>query len=187
MSNNVTLLDRHAKTTKHLYNERTIHHVQPITTLMTNKMSVDKLERKVAMFLVEHNIPFNCAGHLTQLIKVCAKNPAATEQMKCSSTKATKMVTNIFGPEQKASLAKMLQNQRFSIIMDETTDMASKKCLAITVRYFDKRVVSRLLCFLEVPQATAQHLFDALKSTLAEMQVPFNNIVGFKFYGGDNS
>lgn len=85
----------------------------------------------------------------------------------------------ILALNRKPAWPKYCKNQRFSIIMDETPVIASKKCLAVTISYFDKRLVSRILCFIKVLQATAQHLFDAVKSTLAEMQVSFKNIIGY--------
>lgn len=101
VNNNLTQIERHAKTKKHLTNESSIRLVQPINTSFVSKDGQSKLERMAVMFLVEHNVPFTCSDHLTQIIKYAGKNPKAAEQMKCSRTKATQMVLTKFCPEQK--------------------------------------------------------------------------------------
>lgn len=159
--------------------------VQPIrNAMLLDKTKAESLERKIAMFVIEHNVSFNAVGHLSKLIKECANQPKAAANITCNRTKATHIVQQQFAPEQKKHLAFALREQHFSVMLDETTDQSTKKCLAIVVRYFDKHIVSRLLCLVEVTEATALNLYNALQKTLDDLKIPFSNIIG---YGADNA
>lgn len=72
------------------------------------------------------------------------------------------MVVNRFGPRQQEELAAMLRKSLFSIFVDETTDVSAMKSLAVTVRFYGgHKVISRFLCLLECPDATADGIFNA--------------------------
>lgn len=178
-------LQRHAKTPKHKKKLGSVIGVPKISVALNNRQSAKNLERKITMFAVQYNVAFNAIGDLTKLIKYCGKNAKATANIKLSRTKAADIVKSEFGPEQQSKLATVLKGQYFSIIMDESTDVSSKKCLAITVRYFDDiKTVSRFFGLVEVPFATAKHLFDAVKGLLDQLRIPITNIIG---YGADNA
>ena len=58
-----------------------------------------------------------------------------------------------------------LQNTRFFVIIDETTDVSTCKELAIVTRHYDKQfltVQSKLYDLLDVPQADAETLYQTL-------------------------
>lgn len=136
------------------------------------------------MHLVEHNVPFSHVDHLTKLIRECSLSPKIAQNLQCGRTKATEIVCRNFAPEQRLNLASTLRNRHFSIIMDESTDVGVHKVLAVVVRYFEQKSVSRLLCLVELEEGTSQHLYDKLLGKLEEMNVPITNLIG---YGADNA
>jgi hypothetical protein len=72
---------------------------------------------------------------------------------------------------------------RFSIIIDETTHISVKKCLAILVRYTDIRtkvVRDRLLSLMEVTDLTAEGILQAVLAVLSKLDIPFQNLMGFE-------
>lgn len=142
------------------------------------------MERKIVMHLVEHNVPFTHVDHLTKLIKECALTPNIAQQIQCSRTKATQIVCKQFAPEKTEILSSILRDRPFSIIMDESTDQGICKVLAIVVRYFDKKTVSRLLSMVEVSECKSQNLYDKLKQKFKDMNIPMKNMIG---YGADNA
>ena len=82
----------------------------------------------------------------------------------------------------KTSIIKSLNKTKFSVIIDETTDIASKKQLALVVRYFSTQelmVQSRFLCLIELVQSDATTLTQALVSYFEKNDIPLSNIIGY--------
>lgn len=103
------------------------------------------------MFFIEHNIAFDVADHLMDLIKSFDKNSPVLQKMTGDRTKVTKLVTNVVGEFSFNELVNYLKLNNFSIMVDESTDVGTKKNLAITVRYMrDGRVTDDFLALLEV-------------------------------------
>lgn len=175
---------RHSKTAKHLKNEKSRLHVQPIKVALASQSSTALMERRIVMHLVEHNVPFTHVDHLTKLIKECALAPNVAQNIQCSRTKATEIVCNQFAPEQTETLSSILRDRPFSIIMDESTDQGVCKVLAIVVRYFETKTVSRLLSLIEVPECKSQNLYAKLTEKFTSLNIPIKNLIG---YGADNA
>lgn len=77
---------------------------------------------------------------LKNVKNVAALPPAYIERITCGRTKTTSIILNRFGPSQQQRIANDLKRCRFSILLDESTDISSRKSLAIVVRYFAKRL-----------------------------------------------
>lgn len=178
-------LDRHASTLAHKRNYQKVKGVPKIKSCI-EKDKTSPVENKIVMFLVQHNISFNSLDHLTKLIKSVAikENLSEINKLKCSRTKATKIVVDRFGPKQQAGLVEKLKKVKFSILIDETTDVSSTKSLAVMVRYFENGVKTSFLCLIDVPQATADVIFELIKKKLADWEIPMTNVIGF---GADNA
>ena len=54
-------------------------------------------EIKMACFLTEHNIPFNVAGHLTNLIQNICRDSKIANELTFNKTKANAIITNVTG------------------------------------------------------------------------------------------
>ena len=68
--------------------------------------------------------------------------------------------------DEKLALTDICKKQKFSIIIDESTDICVNQILAIVVRYFDadkQDVVDALLDTVSVENGTAQSLYNAVK------------------------
>ena len=79
-------------------------------------------------------------------------------------------------------LVQILRDTYFSIILDETTDVSTQKQLGICVMYFEEptvQPVKRFLDMVEVETVTAVGLYNAIKSSFEEKNVPIKNITGF--------
>lgn len=69
-----------------------------------------------------------------------------------------------------------------SIIIDETADKGTTKCMAIVIKLFDeeaKKVDTRLLNLVPVQGETAADLFELMKTDLAKHDVQITQLVGF--------
>lgn len=67
----------------------------------------------------------------------------------------------------------------FSIIIDETTDISTKKSLILLVRYWKNGLIQdRVFDLIEVRDASAQGIFNSLKHVLDFYQIPYTNLLG---------
>ncbi|CAH0388593.1 unnamed protein product [Bemisia tabaci] len=86
----------------------------------------------IALFMAEHNMPFNSADHL-----VIALQKLSLQLLKASllnRTKCTKMLTNVVSKDVNETLIKILQAQEFTLLLHESTDRSADKHLSLVVR-----------------------------------------------------
>lgn len=70
----------------------------------------------------------------------------------------------------------LLKSTFFSIIIDESTDIATKKQLAIVVRYFSERENK---VKIEVAAGDATTLVSTITSLFEKENIPLKNIIGY--------
>lgn len=141
-------------------------------------------ELKVGMFISEHNISFNTADHLVQLIKTIGINPEVVTKISCNRTKATAIVNNVLGSSGFQNIIERMKKNNFSLIIDESTDHSSIKHLAMVVRmldYSNKNIVrDEFLSLIKVSDASALGIHKTIKDCFEEYSVPYkNNLIGF--------
>lgn len=204
-------LKTHASTKKHLSNKPgSSGKTQTLTSLgfqrgltPQNKQKA-RAEIKLAAFFAEHNIAFSVADHLTDLLKEVVTDSKLIKEIELKRTKITGVVKNVLGEGHKADLAQKLQNNQFSVMTDETTDVSTVKTACVVVRYFDQEAQKICSAFWElykvfketpdaddIPTANAENLYRALIDSLTNRNVPLNNVIGFGSDGcnvmmGDN-
>lgn len=180
-------LQRHADSEVHQKNTRKLHSAVKIETALENIPS-QKLDReikiaelKLVMFAAEHNLPFFIFEHLPQFL-LSLPDREVLKSVKCSGTKATSLVNDKIGPFAQAHLANVLKETVFSVIIDETTDISTCKCLVILVRYYNnlkEKVVDSFFGLIELEQATADAIFKAVLNVFSKFDIPVTNIIGF--------
>ena len=81
-----------------------------------------------------------------------------------------------------SKLVHKIKNGHFSLIIDETTDISTKKELALVTRQYNKESMS-VTCSLyglsELIQGNAEAIFENICSLLAADGIPLVNIIGF--------
>jgi hypothetical protein len=90
-------------------------------------------------------------------------------------------------PYSKKITLDKLRKGKFSIIIDETTDVGTKKSLVVLARFFNKdlnKVKDHFVDLIEVSDASAKSLFNSIKLLLDSNNIPYNNLIGF---GADNA
>ena len=125
--------------------------------------------------------------HLSTLISRTFKDSAIASEFSCKRTKAASMTYNVLSKEFKTQLRKSLHEENgqvspVSVIIDETTDKGTTKCMAIVIKLFDekaKRVDTRLLNLVPVQGEKAADLFELMKTDLAKHDVQITHLVGF--------
>ncbi|XP_030758365.1 uncharacterized protein LOC115884055 [Sitophilus oryzae] len=146
---------------------------------------VKAAELKLCCYIADKNLPMLLMDTLPLLNKELYPDSNIAKNLKIKRLKATKLITGILGPAFKAEIVMDLKLEKFSIIIDETTDVSSKKSLVIVVRYWKEgRVQDQFFDLVAVEDATSEALFNIIKNILSVNNIPFENIIGF---GSDNA
>ncbi|XP_037301008.1 uncharacterized protein LOC115447681, partial [Manduca sexta] len=132
-------------------------------------------------FLAEHNLPFKLADDLKNHIRSVVQDSKIASELTFGRTKAHAIVTNVSGKVAENQLIEVLQKNKFSLIVDESTDRSSTKHLALIVRNaVDFHVEDSFLCLIPVVDGTATSLHSACAKYFTEKNIPYKeNIVGF--------
>ena len=99
------------------------------------------------------------------------------------------MAIKVIEPIQQQRLVQTLRKNKFSILVDETTDIAVDKCLGIVVQYWsikDNDCVYFLWDMIPVytrgemeTVVNAEHLFKLIKVSFEKHEIPPSNIIAF--------
>lgn len=94
-------------------------------------------EIKLAGFLAEHNIAMRSADHLVDVIKDIFKDSKTAQGLNLGRTKATAIAKHVNGESYFEDLSEIMKKKKFSVLIDESTDIGAVKTLCIVVRFFD--------------------------------------------------
>ena len=142
------------------------------------------LELKVLKLCTKLNIAFDKIPVLLNELQDIDPN-CIWKDLKIGATKGRNMIVNVVGAESREELASILRDNYFTICIDESTDIAKEKALAIIIRYSnpnDGYVYSKTWHLARIFQknkkakATAQRLFDCLNNSFEMYDIPMTNI-----------
>lgn len=138
-------------------------------------------EIRIAAFVAEHNIAIAAVDHLVALIKKLQLNEDSIKQLTCNRTKCTALINNVIGESSFESLVNNLRNQKFSLLVVESTDHSSIKNLAVVVRINNNFNISdNFLALLPVSDASAQNLYNTITDFFNSNAIPFKDkMIGF--------
>lgn len=184
----VTHLERHKKTEKHIKNINASKQGAKVTDFLQHAPSsghiskVAAAELKLCAFIAEHNLPVCLLDHLPGLMRNVCPDSKIAKDIKCARTKGTQIFKNILGPYYFENLVKQLKKCKFSLIIDETTDVSTKKQLVLLTRFYDpstQQIIDNYLILLEVEDCSAKGLFASIESFFTSHDIPFKNLIGF--------
>lgn len=145
---------------------KSVMNVLPINQVIQNSCTVnlDNLTKeaaiRVSMFITEHNISLRTSDHLVQLIKVLCPESETIKALTCNRTKATSIVTNLIGKYNYEDVLRRMAIQKFSLLIDESTDKGSTKHLAVVVRIVDNLSLKvRVLCLYNLSLMQRHKIF----------------------------
>lgn len=132
-------IDKHANRIKHVKLSQAFNpqRQQTITVLNTNEINC-KINRKkaveasLALYIAVHG-NMNVIDHLGSL---CASKFIECEaaQVQLHKTKCTQIIKNVLSPHFRKDLRDDIGNKKFSLILDESTDISITKFLGIVIR-----------------------------------------------------
>ncbi|KAL3266234.1 hypothetical protein HHI36_010415 [Cryptolaemus montrouzieri] len=97
------------------------------------KITAKASEAKMACYIAEHNMSFNIVSHLNKLISAICPEFENCRTIINELAKARAFIVNVTGDSRK-NIVELLQNNRFALLVDKSTDMATMKHLALVVR-----------------------------------------------------
>lgn len=103
----------------------------------SHEAAVKKADIHLAAYVAEHNISYNAVEHLPNLIRVICPDSEIAKKIKCGRTKCSSIVKNVMGKQNERDIVSILKSQKFSLIIDESTDKSTTKHLAMVCRYFN--------------------------------------------------
>lgn len=158
----------------------------------TSQTQTKVAEIKITAFLAEHNISFNSADYLNNLIKSCFPDSKIAQGMSLGRYKATQISKNVIGACAEKEIVSLLKSTKFSLIIDESTDISSVKTLCICVRLFHPKMCKIDTFFWKLLQifsgdepekanlgATSQRLYEEITNLLSQNSIPLKNVIGF--------
>ena len=139
-------------------------------------------EIRYAMLIAEKNISHQTAKEILTLFQQIGKDSKVLESMSMSRTKCNKIISNVLGPVETDRVVDILQNEKFSIFIDETSDITNQKWMTFHCRYVDPKtqdIRSQLvkLINIDAKNSNAENLFHAFKNEIYKLNIPFLNIV----------
>ncbi len=125
---------------------------ESINEILSVTMRAKKIELLVSLFIANHNLPICLSEDLINFLKKIDIDRKVQKQLSCGSTKCSAIICNVTGKFAFNSLISVLQKQKFSLLIDESTDVSTSKNLALAVRYRQKdySIRDRFLALLEV-------------------------------------
>lgn len=112
---------------------------------------------------------------------------AIARDLQLGRTKCGALIKNVLSPYFTKKLLEDIGSNYFSLIIDESTDIATKKQLGIVIRYYSasgRRFINTFLKLVELSNSTAEGIVDAVLKTLQEYKL---NISKLKGLGTDNA
>lgn len=138
-------------------------------------------EIKFAALIAEKNIPFQTAESILSLFQELGKDPIILENMVMNRKKGPEIINKVLYVREQERLVETLQNNKFSIFINETSDI-TEKWITFVVRYVDPQtsnVRTELLELirLDANDCSVEKLFTTLRDVMWEKKIPFQNIL----------
>ncbi|XP_034096132.1 uncharacterized protein LOC117562410 isoform X2 [Gymnodraco acuticeps] len=86
-----------------------------------------RAEVKVAVAMVQHNVPFAVADHFSPLYKECFRDSPTAQGFKSASTKTTCLINEAVAPHFKKELVMKMRENPFTLVTDGSNDTDEKQ------------------------------------------------------------
>lgn len=128
-------------------------------------------EIRYAAFIAEKNISHETAKEILTFFQEIGKDSDILQKMNINRSKCTNVITNVLCPVETQRVVNSIQNTKFSIFIDETSDISNKKWLTFFVRFVDLATLeirSQLLKLINInaQNSSAEELFKAFEKEM---------------------
>ncbi|CAD6204112.1 GSCOCG00009869001-RA-CDS, partial [Cotesia congregata] len=187
-NNKYSDLKNHIETKKHKERQNICSPMRQ-KTLPVIKKSIEKTkvcEAYISLFIAEHT-SIATVDHLGQMMKKAVNDSDTIRDIHLHRTKCSNIIKNILSPHFKETLKDDIGTGKFSLLLDESTDISISKYLGIVIIYYSsslKKIITTFLKLAELKSCDADGIISALKNTLTEFNLNYKNILGI---GTDNA
>lgn len=185
-------LSLHEKTEKHKKASEAV--VKSDTQFMKNFFTPSDKRDPVKIFEIKYAVGVAChssissVDHLTEIISKSSKGHDLGK-VKLHRTKCTAILKNIVSVSLLEELISELKTTKYSLLIDESTDVAGTKHLCSCVRYFSERqscIRTVFLALIPVTVTTGEALYEAIINYLEGINIDICNCIGFSSDGANN-
>ncbi|KAH9363435.1 hypothetical protein HPB48_006029 [Haemaphysalis longicornis] len=174
----------HADLLQHMATEKRVRNSRPLSSARLTTMGFTKspppkttpeLELKLACYSACH-ATINSVDHLGELVQ-----PHTACGVKLHRTKCGALITKVLAPCLLEDLVKDIGASQYSLLIDESTDVANEKQLAVVVRYFStslNKLVTTFLGLFTLEGSSAQQIAQGLLDFLTKVGLDFTRCLG---------
>lgn len=139
-------------------------------------------EIKYAAFITEKNVSYLTAQQNLTFFQKIIKDSKLLRDMTMSRTKCQKIISNVLCPIETDRIVNIIQNNKFCISVDETSDVTNRKWMTFLVRYVDPKTLdtqSQIVKLIDIDakNSSAEKLFEAFDNEMLKLEIPYSNIV----------
>ncbi|KAK0157056.1 hypothetical protein PV328_011951, partial [Microctonus aethiopoides] len=184
-----SILIAHAKSQKHNKNSRIVDPTLPSASddesyLIEEKEAKENIQKaviEIAAYIATNNMPISSVDGLVALINRFSVMKGVPGNLGVTRKKCSNIINNVLGEKQSQDLSQNLNNNKFSVLVDESTTTAGNKLLRILVKYVapNRELITELfeLVNLDASDCSASKLYEAFESSFKKRNVPLTNIV----------
>lgn len=181
----------HEKGAKHVKNcESVVKHGKPIQSYFGT--SAEKIILKE--FEIHYSVAIAChssvrsVDHLAGVVKKYSRK-TTLEKIQLHRTKCAKLISNVVAKSFCEELIEELKEVKFSLLIDESTDVSVSKLLCLCVKFYsftENVLKTEFLALLQITSATGESIFKAITDFFAKINVDLANCIGFSSDGASN-
>lgn len=141
---------------------------------------VKNSEAMVLSFTAQHSLAFSLTPHIIDLAKALANDKKALDEMSVDRTSASYKLKYGVAKTVKDKLVSDLQNNYFSLNIDEATSNNINRVVTVLVSYFSpekKQVVVHHLESFSVVKVNSETMYNALVDLFERHQLPCSNLM----------
>ncbi|XP_023217583.1 uncharacterized protein LOC111619978 [Centruroides sculpturatus] len=178
-------LMKHVATKKHKSNEVQCGKFQPLNVLEVPRvlpLAKIRREARIALFAAM-STSINSVDTLGEILNDEFKDVSnGKETFHMHRTKCSALIKNVLGPYlQQKHLEDLKTATKFSLMIDESTDVSDSKLLALCSKHYSRESGKMITCFLDVVEiqdgcATTMH--DAVVYKMQELGLDKNKLIG---------
>ncbi|XP_061728457.1 uncharacterized protein LOC133533482 [Cydia pomonella] len=175
-------LKNHGLSKKHRRNSKIVTK-QPKLAFKVESMGKKKEEARLALYTAAHT-SIRVVDHLGDVINHTHKED---DKIHLHRTKCTQIIKNVLAPHFSQNLIEDLKDQSYSLLIDESTDIAVHKYLGIVIIYYScthKKIISTYLDIPMLYECDADGIVAAIKASLTRFGIPLKHLMGI---GTDNA
>lgn len=143
-------------------------------------------EARIALLVAKHT-SIRTVDAITDTVKEAFKDSKICQEMTLKRTKCAAIIKNVWYPHFKTEMRKDIGNNVYSLLVDESTDIATYKQLGVVIKYFStskKMVVGTFLKMQIIDSGTAESIVQSIRELLSEFNLDIQKCVGI---GTDNA